>query len=341
MIKYSIIMPVYNVENYLQRSIESIINQDYSHWELILINDGSEDSSGDICDQYSAKYKNIKTIHQKNCGSGVARQKGLNLSSGDFICFVDPDDYLSKNSLRNLSESLEKYDADIVAFGYTVIEKDKMGNITNNIENYSQVLYLNQNDFRLNFELIEETSARALWNKIYKRTFLEKNEIKFTNQRVGQDALFNYVAFRYVTKVLILDKNYYVYDATREGSAIKKYNVNKWDYELNIVNEFNKMFEEWNLSEKYSSLKNREVWYAVFNQVVNLSVSTCPLTFSDKKKKLYSIRNNQLVLKMYKEMDYHYISKTLQNTLFFLLKYRQLSLTLLVMDIYNRLFLKN
>src|SRR5699024_3677407 len=99
MIRYTVIMPAYNVEQYIERAIESILNQTLTDWELIIVNDGSIDKSGDIADKYSKKDSRIRVIHQKNKGSGYARQAGVDASKGEYICFVDPDDFLDSKAL--------------------------------------------------------------------------------------------------------------------------------------------------------------------------------------------------------------------------------------------------
>ena len=106
----SIVVPVYNAEKYLDRSIGSVISQTNSDWELILVNDGSLDNSGEICEKYSSKYENIKVLHKKNEGQLIARQLGIDNSSGDYIGFLDADDELDKNYVEDLSCFINEHD---------------------------------------------------------------------------------------------------------------------------------------------------------------------------------------------------------------------------------------
>ena len=114
MVKISMIVPVYQVEKYIAQCIESVLNQTFSDFELILIDDGSKDNSGAICDSYAAKDDRIIVIHTKNNGAATARNIGLERASGEYITFLDGDDYLAENMLSRLYEEIENSDYDIV-----------------------------------------------------------------------------------------------------------------------------------------------------------------------------------------------------------------------------------
>ena len=109
----SIIIPIYNVEKYLKKCIESVINQTYKNIEIILINDGSTDGSGKICDEYAIKDKRIKVSHNENGGVAVARNKGIKMSTGDYIVFVDSDDFISNEYCEKMLEAVLRNNADI------------------------------------------------------------------------------------------------------------------------------------------------------------------------------------------------------------------------------------
>lgn len=114
----SIIIPVYNTEKYLRKCVESVIKQTYQDFEIIIIDDGSNDSSPALCDSLAIENPKIKVIHQKNAGLSAARNKGLEISSGDYILFLDSDDYMNENALQNLLEVQQKYQADLVIGAY-------------------------------------------------------------------------------------------------------------------------------------------------------------------------------------------------------------------------------
>lgn len=114
MTKISVIIPVYNSEKYLARCVESVINQTYQDWEMLLIDDGSTDKSGKMCDQYASSDVRIKTVHQKNARIGAARNRGLDMASGDYITFIDSDDFIEPDTYETAIMLAKKYDADLV-----------------------------------------------------------------------------------------------------------------------------------------------------------------------------------------------------------------------------------
>lgn len=124
--KVSIIVPVYNVEKYVERCIESIIKQSYKNLEIILIDDGSKDNSGKICDEYAQKDNRIKVIHKKNGGLSDARNTGLNIADGEYICFIDSDDYIHKDLVKDNLEKLIQQKADMICFNRFVINGEKI-----------------------------------------------------------------------------------------------------------------------------------------------------------------------------------------------------------------------
>ena len=122
----SVIVPVYNVESYVAECIESIQNQTYMNLEIILVDDGSKDMSGDICDQYAAYDERIKVIHQENGGLSAARNTGIEAANGDYISFVDSDDYIGLTLFEDMLQLLKEYDLDIIEF---TAFRDKSGDI--------------------------------------------------------------------------------------------------------------------------------------------------------------------------------------------------------------------
>ena len=117
----SIIVPVYNVEKYLRECLNSLVTQTYPNLEILLIDDGSKDSSGKICDEYAHAHKNFYAYHKKNTGLGLTRNYGLNLIKGDYVTFVDSDDYLDKNAISHLIAGLNDGKSDTVIGGFTKI----------------------------------------------------------------------------------------------------------------------------------------------------------------------------------------------------------------------------
>lgn len=182
----SIIVPVYNVAEYLNQCIESIINQTYTNFELILIDDGSTDNSGQICDDWANKKENIFVTHQSNHGLSYARNVGINNANGDYIVFLDSDDYwLSNNFLKDINTRLKITKPDVLSFNFSKIFNVKKTDIyfkntptmPEKLENLDSFKYLINNNLWI----------ACAWNKIIKREFFSDNHLRFVNGITSED----------------------------------------------------------------------------------------------------------------------------------------------------------
>lgn len=200
--KLSVIVPVYNVEHYLRRCIDSIINQTYKNLEIILVDDGSQDHCGHICDEYAKRDSRIKVIHQKNGGLSAARNTGMDIATGDYIAFVDSDDYISLNMYQNMIHILEDKDLDIVCCGnYRVIGNTVYGNEGSGvlkIFDRNEIVYKSLLDYKV-----------AAWNKVYKYDVTK--DVRFPVGRKFEDTATSYLFFSKSKKVGVIDRPYYYY----------------------------------------------------------------------------------------------------------------------------------
>lgn len=202
----SIIVPIYNAEKYISRCIESILQQTYKEWELILVDDGSKDNSYNICKEYVANYKNIAVIKQKNNGANKARQQGWLQAKGEWVTFIDSDDYIPENALERLiSKSNEETDIIIGMMSTFQIEDDEIS-----IEEYrKRCISGHKTDVG--------PCAKLYRNKLY-------NDFIFDIPRelnVGEDNLMNIrLSFRTEKKVCFVKDIVYIYDTTNENSLI-------------------------------------------------------------------------------------------------------------------------
>lgn len=216
----SIIIPVYNVEQYVNRCLDSIINQSYKKIEIILIDDGSSDNSGKICDKYAEIDNRIKVIHKDNGGVSSARNVGLEVATGEFLTFVDSDDYLPNNAIENL---LTMKEADFVFSKAYLISNENKEIIENGIK---ESLYLNgksvENDLISRF--LKKDISGALWAKMYRRDIIEKNEIRFDNELdIGEDIIFNIIFCSNCVNYATVDAITYNYIINKD-SVMQKYN---------------------------------------------------------------------------------------------------------------------
>lgn len=218
--KFSLIVPIYKIEAYLPKCIDSVLAQTCQDYELLLIEDGSPDGCGKICDDYAAKYPDkIRAIHQKNGGAGAARNNGIALASGEYLLFVDGDDYLSANFLAELSAAAQKAPADLLLFGAEV-ERDgkKVGELHEAVP--AEKLLSVKDEPSLYFGVM------APWNRAYRRTLFTEHDITFPTKVWYED-------IRVVTKILAVAQTayrlpgaYYHY-LQREGSTMNNKNIER------------------------------------------------------------------------------------------------------------------
>lgn len=280
MFDVSIIMPVYNVSAHLPRAIQSALNQTKMDFELILINDGSTDNSGEICDQFAEEEPLlIQVIHQKNQGSGKARNAGLRIARGKYIYFADPDDYFKPTLLAENYRLAEKRDAEVVVFGYT---KEVEGSPRER-ETFlpRQPHFYTQKGFRDHFRNFYHFTPYALWNKLYKRAYLKQHKIRFDDQKLGQDALFNLKVYKEISNVAFNRNTYYHY-VTHAGSAVNRYREDRFVMELNIALQFKNLVEHWGREKEFNDLLKQEFWHPVYLELANITHPDCPMTEEEK-----------------------------------------------------------
>ena len=203
----SVIVPVYNVEKYLHRCIDSILAQTYSDFELLLIDDGSKDSSGEICDEYAAKDFRVRVFHKENGGVSSARNIGLENAKGEWVTFCDADDYVTSDWLDSYREVMHE-NVDLAIQGYYIIDKDK----TIKKKLSQSIGYAVDEKRRLIAILMTQGVYGYLWVKLFRRQIIEDNHISFdTNSTFREDEQFFSKYLEYVTSFRCIDKENYYY----------------------------------------------------------------------------------------------------------------------------------
>lgn len=230
----SVIVPVYNVDSYLQRCLDSLLNQTYEKLEILLIDDGSKDESPSICDAYAEKDSRIRVIHKENGGLSSARNTGLKMAQGDYIAFVDSDDYLKKDMYEYLMKGIEKYDADISVCQRIMVKNGK----ETPCDRENDEVYDTETAVK---KLLNEDIMNAVWNKLYKREITEGIEFP-----VGRNYESTAVTFQYITrakKVVNLKKSKYYY-LMRDGSIVHEKNIkNRSDWCLSHIDRYNELMK--------------------------------------------------------------------------------------------------
>ena len=218
----SVIIPVYKVERYLDRCVESIVNQTYTNLEIILVDDGSPDNCPKMCDAWAEKDNRIKVMHKTNGGVSSARNMALKVTQGAFIYFMDSDDSVELDTIEKAYKSIVSNGADLVIWGYKVIENEET-----KLVNEQQMLSVNLHDAECFLNLYNKNLLNALWNKLYRRELIKDSfDIELT---WGEDLLFNLNYFKNAKKVNVLSDcmyNYYTFfnpNALTKMSAEKKF----------------------------------------------------------------------------------------------------------------------
>ena len=240
---------MYNVENYLHRCINSILVQEYTDLEILLIDNGSTDSSGSICDTYASEYSNISAYHIENHGVGSARNFGLAKAQGEFICFVDADDYLVGNLFSDVENQLDS-GLDLLVFSYYNSLEKNLSETTRSAKILPIEGKKDRNQFIALFtELFLSDMMYTVWNKIYRREFLEEHQIVFESYDLGEDVRFNLNVFECVHTVSFSQTCYYVYVSGRTGSAMGQYNPYRMSYQLEELEKVDQLMTGWDIHD--------------------------------------------------------------------------------------------
>lgn len=220
----SVIVPVFNVEKYLCRCIESILAQTLTDFEIILINDGSSDKSGDLCNEYAKKDSRIKVIHQENGGVSAARNAGLDIANGNYISFVDSDDYIYPQHLEYLYSAICDSDADI-----SVCKMIEFFD-TPPILEFGKVNYVKYQGIEICHKLCDYNVASGLitpWGKLYRKHVL--NNIRFPQGKIHEDQFVMHKIFYYCKNIVILPEKLYGYFNNTKGITKSGFKINRYD----------------------------------------------------------------------------------------------------------------
>lgn len=222
----SVIVPVYNVEQYLEKCVKSIINQTYKNLEIILVDDGSTDNSGKICDNLSSMDNRIKVIHKENGGLSSARNVEMKIVSGKYIAFVDSDDVIISNFYEHLYNMLIKYDADIAEAEFLRISSEEIDNVENILKEnnknikISEVSNTGKEAIKIIYGIKEDPYVKkvVVWNKLYKKELLDN--IMFPEGKLHEDEFTTHKILYRANK--IVSSNMYIYGYIQTKSSIMR-----------------------------------------------------------------------------------------------------------------------
>lgn len=260
----SIIVPVYNVEQYVEKCINSIINQTYSNLEIILVNDGSTDSSGALCDNLAKKDDRITVYHKENGGLSDARNYGVARAKGDYIGFVDSDDYVHKDMYKHLYETITKNSADVAECSFFVVYNDIPTSYYNS-EDYC--ITLDKEGYLKEYLSMEKIYGAVCWKLI--KSEIAK-QIEFPKNKFYEDAFYTYELVQIANKYVITNKELYYY-IMRDGS-ITNMNFNEKHLDnIEIAEKFvDYVTDEYPNLISYAKSKEMYSYFSVFNKILEL-----------------------------------------------------------------------
>lgn len=313
--KVSIVIPVYNVEKYLRSCLDSIINQQFKDYEIILVNDGSTDLSLSICEEYANKYENIILINKVNGGLSSSRNVGMNKATGKYISFIDPDDSIDSNYLIKLVNTIEKNNCDVVVSGYIT----KPNNIQ--IEpGYKLNKVLNGRDFILSSHNVHSKNDLCfVWRYIYNLDLIRKNNILFNEKIfIGEDVVFNLEVLVNSNRVMAISDKLYSYTVNNPDSLMRvKYKPN---LEESLIYQYDKRLD---ISKRYGLLKDEKYYYDMSKYYVN---SIYPLIINNLKqgddinykKSIKRIVNYPMISENVKNLGLFYNTGSLKEYVYYL-----------------------
>ncbi len=255
MAKLSVIVPIYNVEKYLRKCLDSVINQTFKDMEIILVDDGSPDRCGEICDEYAARDNRIRVIHKENGGLPSARNDAIEIATGEWIAFVDSDDWLEPDIYEKAVEAGDKYNVDILFFNYfknieekefgiSIFEKDFFSddrNYINSLQARALCKFLNP---------IKENGYEFPWNRILRQKFIMNNNLYFTKVGAYEDLIYAINCFQYAERIAFIDVKGYHY-RLNNTSISAGYNPNRIVVDNAVFEELFRLAQVYHADESY------------------------------------------------------------------------------------------
>ena len=328
--KVSIIIPVYNTENYIEKCLISIINQTYKNIEIVIIDDGSTDNSSIICKNFAKKDKRVIYKKIKNGGVSNARNTGISISTGDYIVFVDSDDYIGNKYIGNLISTAVKNNCQIVVCGITEVDKDKFNEIS---------IYKNSNDYLCDItypkkitDYLNTFEFNSSCCQLFSKKLIDDNNIRFnSNIKYGEDMLFSLESYVNSKKTMYIKQYDYFY-MRNDNSAMGQKNINSiykfYDDNYNSTIIINNKFNFNSIQKKILVIKTISVFNGISTTVIN------NYKFNDCRKII--LKQRKKYSKLFKDIDFKLVEKKKDKFIYFLLKYKLIITYIIIKKFYKK-----
>ena len=291
----SVVVPIFNVKKYIDRGLANLFNQQYSNFEVLLIDDGSTDGSRELCEDWARQKQNVKVFHKENEGAGSARNIGLLNAKGDYVYFFDIDDLIDECLLSYNVEIMEKKQVDLVLFGFKTVSLNR--------DNYEESIFFQERLITSNEELasiyvdalvLVRNGNGFVWNKFYRRSFLQDNQICFENQRIQQDEIFNLKVYRHAQRVYISPFLFYCYYIYETGNTRSRFIADRFDCYKSVYNAFRELQAYWKIKDVRFDEYLYKRFYGNIGQCLrfNLFHPACSWNLTEKKRELSRVMND-------------------------------------------------
>ena len=295
-VKISIIMPVYKVEEYVGKAIESILAQTFRDWEFLIVDDGTPDRSGEICDEYAKKDSRITVFHTENGGAPAARNYAIERAKGKYFYFMDSDDWAEPEMLSDMYALAERDNAQLVVAGFFIDTYYSDTEYRTDNLLVDAAVYKNADEFRQNaHKLFDKNLLYTPWNKLYRTDYIMENNIRYS-KTLWDDFPFNLDVIRNIERVTVTDKQYYHFIRKRAESETAAYRPNMYEKREEEHGWMEALYENWGVKNSDADeFVARRYIERFIGCVENLTNPKCTLKTKEKRAEIKKMLKNKRV----------------------------------------------
>lgn len=298
-IKVSVIMPVYNVEKYVGKAIESILNQTLSEFEFLIVDDGTPDHSGEICDSYAEKDERIQVIHKENGGAPSARNAAIELAKGQYMYFMDSDDWAEPTMLEDMYRLAEQHKAQLVVAGFFI--DTYYSDTEYRTDNFltMDAVYSTAGEFRANaYKLFDKNLLYTPWNKLYSSEYIMEHNLRFP-KTFWDDFPFNLSVVENLERVVVTSAQYYHFMRARAESETAAYRPEMYQKREEEHGWLIALYKKWGvMNPQTKEMLARRYIERFIGCVENLTNPKCDLTYKGKRKEVKKMLSKKRVSRM-------------------------------------------
>ncbi|XCP84210.1 glycosyltransferase family 2 protein [Roseburia hominis] len=298
-IKVSIIMPVYKVEEYVGKAIESIQAQTLKEWEFLIVDDGTPDKSGEICDSYAEHDERIKVIHKENGGAPSARNLAIEMAKGEYMYFLDSDDWAEPTMLEDMYLLAKRDNAQLVVAGFYIDTYYNKDEYLTDVYAVEDAVYPNKEAFRRNaYKLFDKNLLYTPWNKLYESRYILENNLRFPTT-FWDDFPFNVSIVKHVERVTVTSKQYYHFLRARTESETAAYRPGMYEKREEEHGWMVNLYKEWRIKDAASvEMIARRYIERFIGCVENITNPKCTMSPKEKRREIKKMLANPRVGKM-------------------------------------------